>query len=222
MDIINARPAVREFRPWNGMVADPSPDLADFLASSNLDLEIGCGVGLHPLRYVLQNPERRLIAIEHTQEKFAKFARRFANHGSPANLLAVHANAITWVHHRIPAESLAKIFILYPNPNPQNKAKRWIQMPFMGRLLDSLRVGGELCLATNISWYAEELRELAPRLWQLEPVCETQLSAADVTGGAHLPRTHFEKKYLERGEICFDLVWRKSSSRFFHFSPPKL
>ncbi len=42
-----------------------------------LDIEVGCGVGLHPIQYSLANPDRFLVALEHTREKFEKFHRRF-------------------------------------------------------------------------------------------------------------------------------------------------
>ncbi len=41
-----------------------------------LDIEIGCGVGMHPLLYASAHPERFLIAIEKTREKFGKFAKK--------------------------------------------------------------------------------------------------------------------------------------------------
>ena len=66
------------------------------------DLEIGCGVGLHPIRYARAHPERRLIAIEHTKTRFLKFERRLAHHTDVDNIIAVHANAIGYITHIVP------------------------------------------------------------------------------------------------------------------------
>lgn len=178
-----------------------------------LDVEIGCGVGFHPLQRARQHPDRQLVAIEHTQERFEKFARRVAHHEPFAQLFPVHANAISWVHEILPAESVDCFFILYPNPNSQNPAQRWMRMPFMGRLLDSLKVGGTLQMATNIESYAQECREWGERVWGLRLQTFREIPSLE----GIVPRTHFEKKYLERGEACYDLEFHKIDSKSFYF-----
>jgi tRNA G46 methylase TrmB len=109
-----------------------------------LDLEIGCGVGWHPIQYVQKNPARHLIAIEHTRNRFASFERRARSHAEIKNLTPVHADAIEWVTHALAPESVDRIFLLYPNPYPKRSDlnKRWHAMPFMGRLLGVLKMGG--------------------------------------------------------------------------------
>lgn len=217
---------VRPYRP--GQVRALVPPPPEFLMTKGLlHLEIGCGVGMHPLRYALKHHDRRLIAIEHTREKFAKFDRRWVQHQKPANLLPVNANAISWVHQFLGPGVLDRIFLLYPNPNPLNPAQRWLRMPFMGRLLDSLKVGGQVHLATNMSDYAREARDYAHSAWGLQILVDRQLRSQDfpvrvLTDGVSVPdltgsRTHFERKYLQRGEACFDLVFQKVSDRQFYF-----
>lgn len=172
--------------------------------TGQLDLEIGAGVGLHAIRYSQNHPERHLIAIERTKAKFDKMFRRVQNHPHIQNLTVVHGDAVAWVTHYLPDQSVERIFILYPNPEPKNPAKRWARMPFMERLLKSLKPGGEILLATNINDYAEEARAYFVGQWNL-----------NLTGFRELPadfpaRTHFERKYLARGETCFELIVRKS------------
>lgn len=175
------------------------------LPNGPLDLEIGCGVGLHPIQYQKENKGRTLIAIEHTKEKFDKFFRRFINHDSPENLLPIHANAISWVAYQLPKDSIDKIFLLYPNPNPKARdfGKRWHGMPFMNRLLETLKFDGELTLATNEKFYRDEALEYFVKVWGLKLKKENLLLRGD------LYRTHFEKKYLERDEVCYNLVFKK-------------
>lgn len=182
------------------------PRTTEFLkAAGAFDLEIGCGVGLHPIRYSLAHPERRLVAIEHTREKFEKFARRYTNHGEPHHLLPVHANAISWVNQFAPQEFFEKIFLLYPNPEVPNQAKRWIRMPFFGRLLQSLKPGGQVIFATNLQNYAEEVRDYAVRTWNLDIIEFKAFREQDAALTGRQARTHFELKYLQRGETCFDI-----------------
>jgi tRNA (guanine-N7-)-methyltransferase len=171
-----------------------------------LDFEIGCGVGLHPIQYATQNPERFLIATEHTHEKFEKFSRRFEKHQSPTNLLPIHGNAISVAHYLIPEQSLDRCFLLYPNPNPKNLNQRWHAMPFMQRILQLLKPDGELIIATNEEFYALEAIEWMKNYWQLE-VHEERMTQS--SHSAHLGRTHFERKYLSRGEVCYNLIFKR-------------
>lgn len=178
----------------------------EFMTSARaLDLEIGCGVGYHPIQYARANPYRHLIAIEHTREKFEKFESRLLGHSPLPNLLPIHADAVRWVTHALPPATLDQCFILYPNPEPKAASRRWIRMPFFHRLMETLKPTGVINFATNEDWYADEVREWAVQYWKLEIVQDLRLSGAGVK-----PRTHFEKKYLERGETCYDIHLRRS------------
>lgn len=188
-------------RPFN---SPPTVEYPPFLLPKGpLDIEIGCGVGLHPIQYHGQYPERTLVAIEHTREKFEKFERRFINHGSPKNLMPIHANGISWVSQQLPHDSVDRFYFLYPNPNPKpgDLNKRWYAMPFMHKVMEILKPGGEIILATNEKFYRDEAMEYFLEEWGLKLKEEKELTK----GFAH--RTHFEKKYLERGETCYNLIF---------------
>lgn len=191
-------------------ISAPLWDPTRLPAGMPLDVEVGCGVGFHPIRYARSNPDRFLIAIEHTHTRFEKFERRLAHHEKFENLLAVHADAVEWVTHSLSPESVDRYFFLYPNPWPKSgdEKKRWYAMPFMEKVIETLKAGGTLRLATNERDYAEGAREFLKREWGLTLLEEQQLKGV----GAQSPRTHFEKKYLERGETCIDLLFQKSST----------
>ncbi len=168
-----------------------------------VDLELGCGVGLHPIQYGQKNPQRHLIAIEHTAAKFESFQRRLAHHPQVRNVTAIHADAVEWVTHCVPPSSVSRCFILYPNPWPRkgDERRRWYAQPFFGRLLKSLRAGGEVMLTTNDERYAERATLFFRDVWGLADV--TLRSFDEATQPS--PRTHFEKKYLERGQVCYEV-----------------
>lgn len=178
----------------------PMPRSQVVAPSHKFDLEIGCGVGLHPLQYAKANPDRTLVAIERTAEKFEKFQRRFRGNGSPENLILVHDDAVHWVTHRVAERSLNRVLALYPNPEPGNKNQRLAFMPFVDFLHSRLAADGEFIIATNIESYAEECREHLP-----ERGFRLILDERPTLPG----RTHFEHKYLQRGETCFNLVFKK-------------
>lgn len=185
----------------------PSPrDLnfdRDVLNNYPLDLEIGAGVGLHPIQYTQNEPERHLIALERTKEKFGKFQSRYKNHDL-SNLTIIHDDIIPWLNHYGRKELFDRIFILYPNPEARNKAQRWVYMPFMRVLLTNLKNTGTLELRTNLRDYYDEAKRFFVEDWGLRIVQDEEFFKPKNE------TTHFEKKYLERGESCFQLILKKS------------
>ena len=59
-------------------------------------LEIGTGTGMHPLSYAQKFPDRLIIAIEKTHERYGKFIRAYEK-TKPMNLIPVHSHAVSWV-----------------------------------------------------------------------------------------------------------------------------
>jgi tRNA G46 methylase TrmB len=183
----------------------PKPEKDIFLPANydNLDIEIGCGVGFHPIDYAKNNPDRLLVAIEKTKEKFDKFLGRLAKHTQVKNVVPIHTNAIWWISHEVKPQSVDRYFILYPNPYPKDPQKRFFQMPFMSFLVETLKPGGTITLATNEKYYFEESLENGEKIFGLKIITN------EVLQQDFKPRTHFEKKYLERGEVCYNLVFKK-------------
>lgn len=185
------------------------PGLDEFnwsLTKGPIAIELGCGTGVHPIQFSKEHPNECMIAIEQTQNKFASFEKQLGEHPELNNLFAFRADAIWWcAHNLVPEVKLDKIFILYPNPNPKESQanKRFHNMPFMGFLLSHLRSGGTLTLATNIDEYAQEAKIKFVSNWDLKLASESELDSN------HAPRTAFEKKYLDRGERCFNFIFEK-------------
>lgn len=177
----------------------------------SLDIEIGCGVGLHPLNYVQANKGRGLIALERTKTKFNKFMNRFNFHlKSNADLgkylLPVGGDGVSFLSEFVPPQSVENYFLLHPNPYPkaQHLNKRWHAMPAMSLLVDTLKPGGCITLATNQKFYYEEALVYMRDVWKFSILEQTTYSKGDIEG-----RTHFERKYLSRGEVIFNVVFKK-------------
>ena len=177
--------------------------LPDFSAAT-VDLEIGCGTGTFALAYAAKNSGRHLVAIEKTVTKFATFSRAYGKH-SPINLTPVHADASLWVDRYVPAGSIERLFILYPNPYPKKKQEnlRWHYMPGMQPILRALKPGASLVFCTNLRWLVDEAAEQFSDGWKL-----SFESLNTIAPGSREPLTLFEKKYLAKGQMCFDLRLR--------------
>ena len=187
--------------------------IADTEDETPLILEIGAGKGKHALSFALQNPDKHLIAIERTRNKFEAFSK-LARSQQLRNLDAIHADAIAWTVHAIKPNSVAKIFILYPNPEQHNPNQQWLNMPFFEFLLSRLQVDGEVILVTNIEAYMNDAERQATKVWCLPSVRYRVPKDSQ--------RTHFEVKYLARQEVCWELSIRKPKwykTRFDHWQP---
>ena len=176
--------------------------MPDILVDAELPLvlEIGAGKGKHALNFAQQNSHKHLIAIERTRNKFDAFDKLVGQQKS-SNRSAIHADAIAWIVHAIAPNSIERIFILYPNPEQHNPNQQWLNMPFFEFLLSRLQVGGEVVLATNIEAYMDNAEQQANEVWCLPNTRHKVASDSQ--------RTHFEVKYLARGETCWQLNMRK-------------
>ncbi len=198
-------PTIRTLRPFRPDVFAAPRDFSRPAQLSaqplppKLALEIGAGVGLHALTYARANPDVTLFAVERTAEKFQKFQQSYLADPT-ANLTPIHADAIPWVVHALPPACLQQVFILYPNPEPKNPAQRWFNMPFMQFLLSRMQAGATLTLASNIMAYLDEAESQLDAVWQL-PYVRTAVTDQR--------RTHFEIKYMARGEPCGQIVITK-------------
>ncbi|MEO1209167.1 MAG: SAM-dependent methyltransferase [Cyanobacteria bacterium J06638_20] len=191
-------------RPFNKTAIPKPPGEAIALQTPHLCVEIGAGQGLFAVQFSQTHPDMTLIAIERTQMRFAKLHQRIAHNPCP-NVIPIRANAVHWIAHYLSEHSVDAYFILYPNPYPKasQRNKRFHAMPFMGYLIATLKLGGTLTLATNQAFYHAEAKAMLTQVWSLSCVSDRLISNGD------RPRTHFEKKYLERGDRCTELVFRR-------------
>ena len=165
-----------------------------------LIIDIGAGRGKHALQYATAHPSNQLIAIERTRDKFDAF-KKLADSAQLTNLLPIHADAIPWIIYAIAPASIDEIYLLYPNPEPHNPNQQWLNMPFFEFLLSRLKGGSEIILASNIEPYIDQAQHRALGTWCLPTVREQVPNDS--------ARTHFEIKYLARGERCWQLTMTK-------------
>ncbi len=183
------------------------------ISNATICVEIGAGKGKHALLFSEQNPEKKLIAIERTREKSDAMHKQHLIEGQ-SNLTKVNADAIPWVVHALYPKQVEQFFLLYPNPEPHNPAQRWLNMPFFEFLISRLQENGSITLASNIAEYIEEAEQQLQNVWKL-PYIKQKIEPNSA-------RTHFEIKYLERGELCQQLVIQKPENyqtRFDDFMP---
>jgi len=169
-----------------------------------LDIEIGAGTGMFAIEYALEHPDRALISIEKTNNKFLKFKNSF--YKKPlSNLFPFQDNGVSWCAHHLTPNMIDRFFFLYPNPNPKSgdQNKRFHAMPFMGYVIECLKESGEIFFATNEKFYRDEAVEFMVNEWNLT------LKQDLIILESKKPLTLFEKKYLERGQPCYHFSFIK-------------
>ncbi len=173
-----------------GTLIDPRAVFGD---ARPLWLEIGFGAGEHLVHQAALHPEVGLIGAEPFVNGVAMLLGRIRAAGV-ANL-RVHPGDARDVLDVLPAGTLARVFLLYPDPWPKRRHgdRRFLSAAHLGPLARAMAPGAELRLATDVAGYAAEaLRRV--------PAHGFELSAGD----ASVPwpdwtQTRFEAKALEAG-----------------------
>ncbi len=204
----NSSAKIKPVRPFNWLSGQrPDPRFVSWKDEyKTLAIEIGCGVGLHPIQWCQSHPDKALLALERTKNKFQSFQSRIDSHDLP-NLFPVFGDAQDWAPAHLKENSVDQIFLLYPNPYPKEKQanKRWYRSPFAHYLLNILKPKGQIHFATNEKFLRDECLMYAKEFWNLK-VFKERIS----TSTTWKPRTHFEKKYLGRGLTCYDIIFHKT------------
>jgi tRNA (guanine-N7-)-methyltransferase len=117
-------------------------------------LEIGFGGGEHLVSEALQHPRTGFIGVEPFINGMAKMLAAIADR-SLANVRLHHGDAtdvIAW----LPAGSLARVDLLYPDPWPKRRhwKRRFVQDESIAAIARVLRPGGEFRFASDIPDYA--------------------------------------------------------------------
>ena len=105
-----------------GELASPADWPALFSNDHPVALEIGCGVGDFIVKTAEDLPDRNFIAIDFYNKGCYKTCRRIDSAGL-ANVRVLREEARQFLRERIPAGSLAAIYINCPHPSAEEKTR---------------------------------------------------------------------------------------------------
>lgn len=130
------------------------PDIQQLFARQveNVWLEIGFGGGEHLLHQMALNPDTGFIGCEPFVNGMAKLMA-----GEPdLSRIALHDADATELLPRLPAASIERVFVLYPDPWPKRRQRkrRIISPETVTQLARVLKPGGVFRFATDIDDYA--------------------------------------------------------------------
>ena len=139
---------------------DPADPLAGLGGFAAVALEIGFGGGEHALAEIAVHPEAALIACEVYANGLASLLGRLVPEGGetgaplPANL-RLWDNDARIVLRAMPEASLARVFLLFPDPWPKTRhaKRRFVHPENLPLIARAFRPGGEWRIATDDPTY---------------------------------------------------------------------
>jgi len=122
-------------------------------------LEIGFGGGEHMAAQAARAPDVLIIGAEPFVNGVASAVRHVDEQGL-ANV-RVHDNDVRELVARLPDASLARVFILFPDPWPKTRQqkRRLVQPELVADLARVLKPGGRLRFASDVASYVDQALE---------------------------------------------------------------
>lgn len=167
--------------------------------------EVGFGSGEHLLAQARLNPTIGLIGCEPYLNGVATLLGALDK--EPVANLRIHPHDARDVLDALPAASLARVFVQYPDPWPKKRhaTRRFIGPENLDRLARVLQPGGELRLATDVVALAAWMRDQT----RAHPAFEGTYDGA--TPPADWVPTRYEKKGLAAGRAPTYLLFRRKA-----------
>lgn len=184
-------------------IATPPPATAAALFAgpvSQVWLEIGFGGGEHLVWQATHHPDVGLIGCEPFEEGVVKVLAQIDEHA--ITNIRVHPDDVRPLLRWLPARSLDRAFVLFPDPWPKtrHRKRRLVATPLLDQLARALKTGAELRLATDIGDYA---RTMLVALMRHPAFRWTATAPSDWrTRPADWPPTRYEAKALREGRRC--------------------
>ncbi|MBU2580397.1 MAG: tRNA (guanosine(46)-N7)-methyltransferase TrmB [Alphaproteobacteria bacterium] len=197
-------PAVRP------QLTHPAPEQLGNLYNPPLSevwLEIGFGGAEHLIWQAEHNPAIGMIGCEPFEDGVAKALIAVEERGL-ANV-RLHPDDARDLLRWLPAASIARTFILFPDPWPKKRhAKRRLISPhLLGLLAEVMRPGAELRIGTDIGDYLRTILiafQAEPRFcWRASGPADWRERPAD------WPATRYQQKAVREGRRCYYLSFHR-------------
>jgi len=168
-------------------------------------LEIGFGGGEHMAAQAARRPDVLILGAEPFHNGVASALRHIDEQGL-ANVRIEHGDARALMA-RLPDASLARIFVLFPDPWPKARhhKRRLVQPETTAEFARLLRPGGALRFASDwadyVDWALERILASRAFAWPAERADDWRLPPAD-----HVTTRYEEKRLGDCAPVFLDFV----------------
>ena len=168
-------------------------------------LEIGFGMGDGTATIALAHPENDYLALEVHTPGVGNLLK-LIDAQQITNVRIIQHDAVEVLRDMLGANTLDGVHIFFPDPwhKVRHNKRRLIQAPFVAQLVQKLKPGGYIHVATDWQDYAEQVLAVL----SAEPMLEN--TAADYAPRPeYRPLTKFEQRGIRLGHGVWDLVFRR-------------
>jgi tRNA (guanine-N7-)-methyltransferase len=181
-------------------------DLHKLFGDRPVWLEIGFGGGEHLVHQAAQNPEIRIIGAEPYINGVATLLGKIRRAG--VDNLAVHAGDARDLMDVLPAASIERAFLLYPDPWPKKRhhRRRFVTPEHLEPLARAMNPGAILRVATDIPDYVRQTLQEVPRAgfeWLVNGPADWRTPWDDWLS------TRYEQKALREGRVPHYLTFQR-------------
>jgi tRNA (guanine-N7-)-methyltransferase len=171
-------------------------------------LEIGFGNGANLGALALAHPERDFLGVEVHRAGVGRLLRTLESQ-QLTNVRIICHDAVEVLAQQIPPHWLQEILIFFPDPWPKKRhhKRRLVQGPFVPMLVERLKSGGLLRIATDWHPYALEILAI---LSGIEPLRNLAPDGAFVPRPPEREPTRFEQRGARLGHEVWDLAFRRT------------
>lgn len=181
-------------------------DLAAIFDGKPVWLEVGFGGGEHMVHQAVTNPEVGIVGAEPYINGVAMLLGKIRKAG--AGNIRVHPGDARDLMDVLPEGSVAKAFLLYPDPWPKKRhhRRRFVTIEHLAPLHRVLSPGAEFRIATDIPDYVRQALEEVPKAgfeWLAERAEDWRNPWEDWIS------TRYEHKALREARVPHYLTFRK-------------
>jgi len=183
---------------------DTLPELLSNIAVNMLlEIEIGCGNGHFLHRYAEEKELSYLIGVELKKKRCLKALKKIQTY-KLSNAAIIQGKAEELIE-KLPAGSVDKFHIYFPDPWPKTKhrRRRFLRMTNLENLSRTLKPGGEILFCSDIYDYYLQAKLLF--------LISRELRLAETLPSPQVLKSIFGRKFLSVGKNIFFIASRKLS-----------
>ncbi len=182
-------------------------DLDSLFGGRPVWLEVGFGGGEHLVHQARENPDVGIIGAEPYINGVAMLLGKIRRAG--VDNLAVHPGDARDLMDVLPAASISRAFLLYPDPWPKARhhRRRFVTPEHLEPLARVMKAGAVLRVATDIPDYVRQTLEEVPKAgfeWLAERAGDWRTPWTDWIS------TRYEQKALREGRVPHYLTFRRT------------
>lgn len=182
-----------------------------FGRQGSVHIEIGSGKGTFLFQQARMYPDVDFLGIEWASKYYRHAVDRLGRWGL-TNVRIIRADAAAFLRDHVPTDSVAGFHIYFPDPWPKKRhhKRRFVQKDNVAMLIERLKPGGTIQLATDHEGYFEQMQEVTSAFRrELEEIAFVRPAGA--TEGERTG-TNYERKYIRDRRTIRVLAFRKRSA----------